>query len=243
MERYDVPPCQTAMFSWNANTLTDLALLEGLGVRTVFQEVPAERDREVSEALSAYDVYLLAGDPNMELDEMKEALVRAKRYYQGLVLDVEPYLRDEWSAGEGRAATLDAYCEQVEELHAYAQELGTEVILCIPYWYDELGFDEQLDRIARASDGMCVMNYNRGNEWKGIIGEYRLAGKYHKRLWSAYELAPSDGVGVCEGNTYHDQGLVAVRENYKANFSDTGIGLAYHDFESVREVAAQEGHW
>ena len=42
-----------------------------------------------------------------------------------------------------------------------------------------------------------------------------------------------------EENTYHDQGLNAVLKNYKKVFSDTGIGLAFHDLTAVRQAAIQ----
>lgn len=236
MERYNLPTSNVCVFSWSTGNLNDTAVLQDIGVRTVFQEVPEGEDTEVLEALSDYDVYLLTGDPNMALDEMKEAVLRAQQHYAGLVLDVEPYALDGWSTEGNREAIINSFCDQMEELYAYAQEHSTELILCIPYWYDDLGFDDQLDRIAQASDGMCVMNYSRGNELQNLMAEYRLAGKYYKKLWTAYELTQSDGKGVLENNTYHDQGLWAARENYEENFSNTDIGLAYHDLSAVLEI-------
>ncbi len=236
MEQYSLPQTTPAVFSWNTAGLNSTAFLKNVGVRTVFQEVPEGEDAQVLEALSEFDVYLLTGDPNMELDQMKEVVLRAQQRYAGLVLDVEPYTKDEWSAEQNREAILNAYCDQIEGLYAYAQERSVELILCVPYWYDDLGFGDQLERMARACDGMCVMNYSRGNEQANIRGEYQLAGKYYKKLWTAYELTQSDGEGILQNNTYHDQGLSAVTDNYNKNFLNTGIGLAYHDLDSLCEA-------
>ncbi|MDO4797414.1 MAG: hypothetical protein Q4A01_05250 [Coriobacteriales bacterium] len=239
MQRYNLPQTTTAIFSWGVISNEDRALLEETGVQTVFVEVGEEEDAETLESLSGLDVYLLTGDPSMELDQMKEAVLRAQNNnYAGLVLDVEPYTLDEWSQEESRPSIVNTYCDQMEELYAYAQEHDVELILCIPYWYDDLGLSDQLERIAQACDGMCVMNYCRGNESQNIAAEYELAGKYHKKLWTAYELNQSDGEGVLDYNTYHDQGILAVQENYEQNFANTGIGLAYHDLASLREVTA-----
>ncbi|MBR3224269.1 MAG: hypothetical protein IKF78_02995 [Atopobiaceae bacterium] len=236
MEQYSLPQTGPAVFSWKTAGLYNTAFLKNVGVQTVFQEVPEGEDTQVLEALSGFDVYLLTGDPNMGLDQMKEAVLRAQQYYAGLVLDVEPYAQDEWSAEQNREAILNTYCDQMEELYAFAQERSVELVLCIPYWYDDLGFSDQLERMAKACDGMCVMNYSRGNEQGNIQGEYQLAGKYYKKLWTAYELTQSDGEGILENNTYHNQGLSAVTDNYNKYFLNTGIGLAYHDLDSVREA-------
>lgn len=238
VDKYSLPKSETAVFSWETDVwetggLNDSKLLEETGVSAVFQEVPKGHDSEVLDALCGFDVYLLAGDPYMTLDEMEECVPRAQQYYRGLVLDVEPYGQEEWSDEAEQEAILDRFCEQIKALYAYAQEHDTELILCVPFWYDELGFDAQLDTLVQSSDGICVMNYSRGNERANIEGEYRLAGKYHKKLWTAYELAPCDGKEVQQINTYHDQGLSAVLDNYESNFSDTNIGLALHDLTSI----------
>ena len=239
MQKYELPISEPAIFSWRTDNLEDIGFLENLGVLTFFQEVPKGQDDAVLEALKDYCVYLLDGHPAMELEEMKQALLRAGRSYQGLVLDVEPYGLAEWSLEEDRSIIIDRYCEKAEALYAYARELDVELIFCIPFWYDELGFKEQLERIVRSSDGICVMNYSRGHERAKIAEEYRLAGKYGKKLWTIYELSQCDGKGIMEENTYHDQGLNAVLKNYKKVFSDTGIGLAFHDLTAVRQAAIQ----
>ena len=236
MKQDSLPQTAPAVFSWNTASLDQTSFLEKLGVRTVFQEVPAGEDAQVLEALSEFDVYLLTGDPNMELEQMKEAVLRARQGYAGLVLDVEPYGGDAWSTEQNREAILNTYCDQMEQLYAYAQEQSVELVLCVPYWYDDLGFSDQLERIVKSCDGVCVMNYSRGNEQGNIQSEYELAQKYCKKLWTAYELTQSDGEGVLESNTYHDQGIRAVTDNYSKYFSNTGIGLAYHDLDSVREA-------
>ncbi len=241
MKRYNLPTTNTAIFSWNTDHLKDVDLLTDLDVSTVFQETSEKDDGKVLAALGDFDVYLLTGDPTMELDAMKDAVTRAQQGYCGLVLDVEPYACDEWADESSRAAILSSYCEQLEYLYVYAQEHSVELILCIPYWYDELGYEDELERLVKASDGLCVMNYSRGNEQQNIAREYELAGTYYKKLWTAYELTQSDGKLVMDNNTYHEQGISSVTSNYNDNFLNTGIGLAYHDMGAVCGVNKREG--
>ena len=241
MERISLPKSETAIFSWDMDSLSDLDVLSELSGRAVFQEVPAGREPAVLDALADYEVYLLTGSPTMGAAEMKEAVRRSKQGFRGSVFDVEPYGQAAWAAAENRTAILDGFCAQAEEVYAYAGEQGVEMLLCIPFWYDELGYDSQLEKLVCCCDGICVMNYSRGHEMANIRREHALAGRYYKKMWTIYELAPSDGRTVMDINTYYEQGLAAVKANYQRWFSKTDIALAYHDLASVRKVRERTG--
>lgn len=240
MKRISLPEAETAVFSWSAESSNDAAFLADLGVEAVFQEVERGQEAQVLETLAGLDVYLLAGSPDMGLAEMVTEVERAADGFKGVVFDIEPYGQEGWAIEDGRAQIMDDYCDAVEACYGHARELGVRMLLCVPFWYDELGFADQLERLCANCDGVCVMNYCRGHEAGNIAGEAELAARYQRSLWTIYELSPADGDGVRESNTYFDQGLAAVVENYRMNFSDTDIGLAYHDIDHLRVLTKRE---
>ena len=80
------------------------------------------------------------------------------------------------------------------------------------------------------------MNYYRENERQQMQNEMILADKHGKLLWSIYELQPVGMYDLKDYNTYHDLGIGAVKENYRSMFSDSSVGLAYHNLAMLREL-------
>lgn len=240
MKRISLPEAEPAVFSWGVESSRDTAFLADLGVRAIFQEIERGQEAEVLESLVDVDVYLLTGSPDMGLAEMCAEIERAAEGFNGVVFDIEPYGQAGWAEADVRTQILDDFCDAVESAYDYACDRGVEMLLCVPYWYDELGYDEQLERLVGNCDGVCVMNYDRGHEAENVAGEAELAVRYQRRLWTIYELSPADGESVQACNTYFGQGLAAVLENYRANFSDTDIALAYHDIDHLRALVERE---
>ena len=83
---------------------------------------------------------------------------------------------------------------------------------------------------------MFVMNYYRENEQKQIDTEYGLAKEYGKAIWTVYELQPVGMYDLKVYNTYHNQGIAAVEENYRKMFWDTEVGIAFHTLEMMKEL-------
>ncbi|MBR4760828.1 MAG: hypothetical protein IK078_11880 [Lachnospiraceae bacterium] len=236
MTYFELPKTDPALFSWETSHLDKISDLSCLEIRTIFQEVPPGQEATVLGQLEGYQVYLLTGDPYMELAEMKETIDRSEKGFAGVMFDIEPYGRQEWKQEGDNGALLQAFCEDLENAYSYAKEREVEMFLCIPYWYDDLGYESELERMIQNCDGFCVMNYWKGKEKEHIRDEYKLAGTYARKLWTAYEFGKADGVGILPQNTYAEEGIEAAFKNYRKVFQKTGISPAYHDLAAILQI-------
>lgn len=258
------------LFSWKSEALTDedfLEVAQSIQATEVYQAISKSTDKAViSDYLSKLSesgiaVYALYGEREWALDsdgtKMCEMISRVQQmnqqfleneeisqenapHFKGIVFDVEPYLLKEWKADS--QAVMNSF---VQGLHkAYETKGNLEVYICIPYYYDTKGLEEGLDNlIADCCDGVLVMNYYRDKEEKHILKEYELCKKYQKKIVTIYEMRRADDSGREEISTYHDLGIEAVLHNYKTvreSLSDYEMGLAYHDYNGIKEVLHYE---
>lgn len=156
----------------------------------------------------------------------------------GIVFDVEPYTLKEWD--ENPSKVMDSFVSGMKEAYALAQDYGLEVIVCIPFHYDNKGQQKGLEELIKnGCDSIAVMNYYRGAEVKNIATEVELASKYGKGLITIYELQKADGSSVKEINTYYNSGLAALRRSYQSvleAYPNQAISIAYHDYKALKEV-------
>ena len=156
----------------------------------------------------------------------------------GIVFDVEPYTLKEWDENPGKV--MDNFVSGMKEAYALAQEYGLEVIVCIPFHYDNKGQQKGLEELIKnGCDSIAVMNYYRGAEVKNIATEVELASKYGKGLITIYELQKADGSSVKEINTYYNSGLAALERSYQnvlEAYPNQTISIAYHDYKALKEV-------
>ena len=156
----------------------------------------------------------------------------------GIVFDVEPYTLKEWDENPGKV--MDSFVSGMKEAYALAQDYGLEVIVCIPFHYDNKGQQKGLEELIKnGCDSIAVMNYYRGAEVKNIATEVELASKYGKGLITIYELQKADGSSVKEINTYYNSGLAALERSYQSvleAYPNQTISIAYHDYKALKEV-------
>lgn len=156
----------------------------------------------------------------------------------GIVFDVEPYTLKEWDENPGKV--MDNFVSGMKEAYALAQDYGLEVIVCIPFHYDNKGQQKGLEELIKnGCDSIAVMNYYRGAEVKNIATEVELASKYGKGLITIYELQKADGNSVKEINTYYNSGLAALERSYQnvlEAYPNQTISIAYHDYKALKEV-------
>ena len=156
----------------------------------------------------------------------------------GIVFDVEPYTLKEWD--ENPSKVMDSFVSGMKEAYALAQDYGLEVIVCIPFHYDNKGQQKGLEELIKnGCDSIAVMNYYRGAEVKNIATEVELASKYGKGLITIYELQKADGSSVKEINTYYNSGLAALERSYQSvleAYPNQTISIAYHDYKALKEV-------
>ena len=160
----------------------------------------------------------------------------------GLMLDVEPYLTSVYK--KNRQNAMDRFSEAMRNTYAYAREMGVPLIICIPHFYDIIGFDEELkELIEEGSDAVAVMNYDKSDEIGQIDMEMELSMRAGKRLIHIYELQRPGLHDLTERNTYYPDGLPAVwasRDTLSAHFGYEGLSFALHDYTALRELMKGE---
>ena len=237
-------PCRTALFD----------RMEQLGLTELYQHVSQTADPQTVQAFwtaageRGIRTYLLAGSPEWALDEtagaLLEAIGRAASLSgcAGLVADVEPHLTPEWTRDQDFVA--QRYLAAMEIAKQAAGRAGLELVVCVPYYYDDKGGGTLLDRlISSGCDTLAVMNYYRKNEAGHIQTEARLCQSYGRRLIHIYELQAPGVQGLETINTYHDAGLGALYTSWsglQTQFPDLRLNYALHDYDALRELMDDE---
>lgn len=202
----------TAVFAWHGVNEEDISLLDKYSIDTIFMDIHSYKD------IDGYDMYLLDGDKDYDLEDMQRVISKAYVYHSdGVIFDIE--------------GDYDILALNLEKLDS-----NIPVLVCIPYWLEE----ETIEKIVKNSDGIVVMNYIKGKEKEKIKEEESIALKYNKTIITAYELQPPGKYGLLDKNTYYHDGIDAVISNYNENFKGEGIGLAYHHLDILREI--DKGH-
>ena len=197
-----------AVFAWNGVETEDRVILDKYQIDTIFMDI------NHYSSLSDYNIYVLAGDPSWRADDMQKVVDEAEeKRADGILFDIE----NDYTLLASDLSLLDSHLP---------------IYVCIPFWLDE---DVQ-DGIIKEADGIVVMNYSKGNERMNIQKTMEMADEYGKTILTAYELQPVGEYGLEEYNTYNKEGLQAVEENYKEQFSGTDVGIAYHNLDMMRKL-------
>lgn len=257
----------TGIFSWEEKFLMPESemvfdyVCKALDCRAVYQEIPAESEMEVvadfleRRKQAGQLVYRLAGardwgveeDAGSMMDIIEETArwnksAEAQGAFTGIVWDVEPYLLESWD--EEPETVMSQYVENTVTAYKEAHSKGLSVITCIPYFYDNKGLEEELETlIAKGSDAIAVMNYNKANEAKQIDTEVRLAEKYGKGVIHITELQQPGYHGLTEENTYYYDGTNAVKESWEElrdTFGYQNLGFAWHYLAPAGEILERE---
>ncbi len=255
-------PC--GVFSWKRSALTDpdfFAVLKAAGVDQAYQMFSSTLDYDTVLAFMAdaedagVALYALAGEPDWVLESYGESVLESldqiARYnrvaqsgrIRGLVLDAEPYLLAAWDRGRS-AELMAAYLHIVRIGYERAQELALEFILCIPFFYDDNGFEEPLRTlISQHCTGVAIMNYFKKDEAGQIATEVAYARQADVPVIQIYELQAPGLHGLQESNTYHQQGLQGVHESF-ARMQQTvhapGLSYALHEYKALKELMGYE---
>ena len=204
----DKKEVKRAVFAWNGVETEDRVILDKYQIDTIFMDI------NHYSSLSDYNIYVLAGDPSWRADDMQKVVDEAEeKRADGILFDIE----NDYTLLASDLSLLDSHLP---------------IYVCIPFWLDE---DVQ-DGIIKESDGIVVMNYSKGNERQNIRKTIEMADEYGKTILTAYELQPVGEYGLEDYNTYNEDGLQAVEENYKEQFSGTDVGIAFHNLNMMRKL-------
>lgn len=256
-----------ALFSWKASEVLEghteiFETMKKHQLNTLYQEVSEElEEKDVLDFLveakkEKIDVYMLAGSPDWALDESGESMHRQlnrvleinskageNQGIKGVLFDVEPYLLETWEE-QSSEEIMDTFVKSMKKVYEKAKKNGLEMIICIPYFYDNLGFSEQLEDLIRSGCGsVAIMNYYQGKEYENIQLEVELADKYEKGIINIYELQAAGKHDLKDKNTYHEEGIKAVEENFKElqeKLSGKDISIAFHEYRALKELLGSE---
>lgn len=259
-EQEDEMPFGAGVFSWERlPSASDIRCMRDNGITELYQYLKPEYSfDEVITFLklmseNEIDVYILDGEPEWSYEEeyqgMKNVLDKVRTFnsdlnrreqIKGIVLDVEPYVLDKWHSTPRQL--LDEYTANVVRLKEDSKdaEFELQIYVCIPYSYDLMGHDKVLRTLIKETDGVMVLNYNKGNEAANIKREAALARWYKKRLVNVYELQPGLLSQTNNSITYYNDGIEAVKENYKNlldEYPSHNIALAYHTLDYVKVLS------
>lgn len=212
-------PSMRGVFSWHAFEKSYRSVLEKYDIDQVYQcydEALAKEDydaiRENLHLMDGYDVWLLTGASDWGEKEMIKMVREAEKVggFRGVVFDVEPDAYDK------------SYVHAVEKV---CEESSMDIMFCLPYWAD----DEIAGRVIAASEGVLVMNYDKGNEYRNISSWIDLANKEDTLLFNVYELQPpNEKYKLKESGTYNGD-VRACEKNFDEQFAGIdGLGIAFH---------------
>lgn len=251
----------TSIFSWHVEQLQapdeTFDLLKTNDVNTIFQYLAHDHPvNEVTDFIREAvkyekNVYFLTGEPEWALDPEATELIQwieqigqyqSKSNYQdalrGIVVDVEPYLLEEFA--EDPQAVMTTFVTSMQTAYKVAQSYQLEVIVCIPYYFDTLGFTEELELIIRdASDKLAVMNYYRDKEVEHLKTESEMSQHYNKPILNIYELQPPGQHDLIDQNTYYNYGIQAAYDNFnqlKEAYPQLEIDVSFHEYRYFKEL-------
>lgn len=259
--------CETSIFSWEEEYIlpereADVEkVMDRLGCRAVYQQISAETEealvldylkrRMEKEQL----VYYLAGAPEWGMEEdgasMLEVVENAAAWnrkmgadggFTGIVLDVEPYLLEEWE--DNREVCMEQYVANCIRTYGKAKEENLAVIVCIPNFYDRTGLAGQLEELIKdGCDGIAVMNYNKRDEAGQIQAELELAQKYGKGILHITEMQQPGYHDLTDNNTYYEEGFEAVLDSWdklKKQYSYKRFGFSWHYMRPCLQILEEE---
>lgn len=259
------------LFSWEPDVMlktekNDLnACIRQAGVKRIYQEIPEENltQEETPDFIRrmrarSVEVYALVGDAEWAYEKdggsLRYDLKQIAAYNEGqkpdariagVMVDVEPYLLDEWNGGgRSRQRLMERYLSGIKAGYAYAEENGLEFWVCIPMFYDSTNKEILEELISEGCDGIAIMNYDRTDEYMQIAMEVGYAREYRKGVVCIYELQEPGKHELEEINTYSEIGLEPLWESaqrLKKQFGYDRLEFAYHYYKPLQEMLAKKG--
>lgn len=249
-----------SLFSWKQKVVVKeynelFKTMESYKLNTVYQYFSSKLSQaEIEIFLSAAEskgiqVKLLAGEPEWALDKDGKSMVATidkvininsnlekEIRIKTVIFDIEPYLLKEWSM-ESNKEIMSSWIAGLNTAYEYAGENDIKIIICIPYYYDKLGLTDELESLIISSDGIAIMNYLKGKELKNIEKEVELANKYDKQVINIYELQAPGIHGLKDKNTYYEEGIEAIEENFNAMKKELPykkLYMAIHEYNALK---------
>lgn len=247
------------LFSWHDEVFDDderkilFDLMRDQNLTELYQDVPfnapVSKIEEFAKSCEENGIrlYLLIGASDWALDkegtELRTQIQRAALMgFAGVMVDIEPGSTKEWK--KDRKSVMTTMTRAFLRGKSAAEENGLEMIVCLSYYYDDYGFEEELETIVEhGCDALAIMNYDRSDEIGQIKTEAAFCKKYNKRLINIYELQKVGKYELEEIHTYYEVGLSALqksRDEVMKYFADQNITIALHEYRALKEIKRLE---
>lgn len=245
------------LWVWERPTPAVIDVVLADGFDTVYLHVPpgSASNRDISRFVesahqASVDVHALAGVPRWAqepgalyawLDEVVES-----GEFDGIVVDIEPYLLSDWKQLKRRARLVDDFLDVLEVARARAGILP--IVVAVPFWWDHPRYQTNRDglliqEVLMRCDAIAVMAYRdqlRSDD--GIVSltadEIRLAGELGKQVIVTLQVAP-EAISKLTFNEEGREGLVAavsgLAESWRIGRGFGGVAL--HSYRSYVELA------
>lgn len=248
------PRPMQAMWVWGEADAGLVAWSDRRGIDTLLFEIPLSRADDASTHRTlrragrrGIDVWALSGHPDWAIDhgaarEWVRA-VRGLRGLRGIVIDVEPYLLEQWD--HDRAAVADDFLRMLRVVRRAARDLP--VMVAVPFWFDH---DEHrrrggtlLDEVAARADALAVMAYRdriEGSDGVAALarGEIDTGARLGKPVLIALQAAEDE----LDKLTFHEEGAAALEraveqlvERFRTHPGFGGVAL--HHYRALRSLA------
>lgn len=251
VHRWLLPPMpQTGVFSWKRSayqtepeqTLETLAQLQAGQLYQYFGSTGLESPEAAVFAAqlqgSGIELFALldGGDWKGEQtrQSLRERLAQIVAFNQdaplisGIMLDIEPYQAADWK--ENADELMADMARSMAEFYPLAAVENLRVYFCVPVWYASR-YPAETAALTAASDGLCVMNYNRRKEIENMAFFVKTAKAQDKEVLCAFEFQAVGSHDLTENETYANAGLDAATQSFGEMFRHyryPALRLAYH---------------
>lgn len=249
------------MFSWRSDVFEEgglelFSFMKKHGFTELYQCFSNELDdTAITDFLlkaqtESIDIYLLTGDPSWANDsggskqlEVVEEVVRINKLtaeigIKGIVFDIEPYTLESWDSNSEKI--MGRFISGMKKAYDEASANKLEVVLCIPFYYDNMGLKGNLEKLIKhGCDRIAIMNYFKHKEADNIAREVKYAQRNKKGIINIYEFKSPGEHGLREINTYYSDGFESAISSFntiKKAYPKSGIIMAAHDYEALKEV-------
>lgn len=247
--------CKLSVFVWDTEILSQTVIdtLESDGVCRLYIYCSVKNTDGFEDALrlcedNDIDVYALNGsyewiDKPEKLTEFFEVVrsIKADDYknFKGVVLDIEPYVADNFSDGD-----YEILMDLIEEGQDLSEALRLKQNIVVPFWYEKVAIErDQLSHLANwiifNSDETTIMAYRNTLHGKnGILDlideELLINAIANKKLNIALETRPSkEGDNISFSEQDRSSVLSTIEDLKKILvFKWRDVNYVIHDLES-----------
>ncbi len=155
--------------------------------------------------------------------------------FDGIHLDVEPYLYSGWNSN--RAATVKSYQSLLQRAATSAAQLNLPLEADMPFWFDEITYKNTFGKgllaewVIANTDGVTLMAYRDSAQMiiEIVKNEIAMAERYGKHIVVGVETGTTDEGSVItfaeEGEVYMNQQLDKVASHYSSSSAYEGTAI------------------